>query len=105
MRLARSLRFAVRQWSRAAELRIRQLAVESPAETGDLAMDLSRECEREVEGRWLAPVPQLPGVLVYASTEKEAMVKAEVQALRVVAEQVAHGVARPQPVRWPGPAA
>ena len=51
-------------------------------------MELSLECEREEDGRWLAEVPQLPGVLVYGATENEAMAKAEVLALRVVAEQI-----------------
>lgn len=58
-------------------------------------MELSLECEREEDGRWLAEVPQLPGVLVYGATENEAMAKAEVLALRVVAEQIEQGEARP----------
>ena len=68
-------------------------------------MELSLECEREEDGRWLAEVPQLPGVLVYAATENEAMAKAEVLALRVLAEQIEKGEARPQPIRFVVPAA
>ena len=68
-------------------------------------MELSLECEREKDGRWLAEVPQLPGVLVYAATENEAMAKAEVLALRVLAEQIEQGEARPQPIRFVVPAA
>jgi predicted RNase H-like HicB family nuclease len=52
------------------------------------------DCEREEDGRWLAEVPQLPGVLAYAATAEEAMGKAEVLALRVIAEQLEHGEAR-----------
>ena len=49
-------------------------------------MNIEIECEREDDGRWLAEVPQLPGVLAYGSTRDEAMAKAQVLALRVLAE-------------------
>ena len=39
------------------------------------------EHEREEDGRWLAEVPELPGVLAYGATADEAMAKAEVLAL------------------------
>lgn len=68
-------------------------------------MEMRLECEREEDGRWLAEVPQLPGVWVYAATEKEATAKAEVLALRVLAEQIEQGEARPQPFRLVMPAA
>jgi predicted RNase H-like HicB family nuclease len=54
------------------------------------------ECEREDDGRWLAEVPQLPGVLAYGTTRDEAMAKAQVLALRVIAERLEHGETRPQ---------
>jgi predicted RNase H-like HicB family nuclease len=54
------------------------------------------ECEREDDGRWLAEVPQLPGVLAYGATRDEAMAKAQVLALRVIAERLEHGETRPQ---------
>ncbi len=53
------------------------------------------DCEREVDGRWLAEVPELPGVLAYGATAEEAMSRAQVLALRVVAERLEHGEARP----------
>lgn len=68
-------------------------------------MDLTLECEREIDGRWLAEVPQLPGVLSYGNTADEAMVRAEVLALRVLAERIEEGEARPQPIRFAVPAA
>ena len=68
-------------------------------------MELNLECEREEDGRWLAEVPELPGVLVYGSTADEAMAKAEVLALRVLAEQIEQGEARPQPILFVVPAA
>ena len=50
-------------------------------------MDLSIETELEEDGRWIAEVPQLPGVLAYGTTAEEAAAKAEVLALRVL-EQI-----------------
>jgi predicted RNase H-like HicB family nuclease len=61
-------------------------------------MDLRLEIEQESEGRWIAEVPQLPGVMAYGATADEAMSKTEVLALRVLAEQLEHGKAKPQPV-------
>lgn len=58
-------------------------------------MNLTLETEQETDGRWIAEVPQLPGVLAYGETRDEAMAKAEVLALRVLAEQLEHGEARP----------
>jgi predicted RNase H-like HicB family nuclease len=58
-------------------------------------MNLSIECEREEDGRWLAEVPELPGVLSYGVSADEAMAKAQVLALRVLAEQLEHGESRP----------
>lgn len=58
-------------------------------------MKLRIECEREEDGRWLAEVPELPGVMAYGSTPQEAQAKAEVLALRVLAERIEHGEARP----------
>lgn len=57
-------------------------------------MNFNLECEREADGRWLAEVLELPGVLTYGSSSDEAMAKAEVLALRVLAEKLEHGEAR-----------
>jgi predicted RNase H-like HicB family nuclease len=54
-------------------------------------MHLSIEIEREDDGRLIAEIPQLPGVLAYGSTEKEAAAKARTLALRVLAERLEHG--------------
>ncbi len=61
-------------------------------------MKLSIECERETDDRWLAEVPELPGVLVYGTNANEAMAKAEVLALRVLAERIEAGESRPEPI-------
>lgn len=58
-------------------------------------MNFTLECEPEADGRWLAEVLELPGALAYGSTMDEAMAKAEVLALRVLAERLEHGEVRP----------
>jgi len=68
-------------------------------------MNFTLECEREDDGRWLAEVSQLPGVLAYGSSANEAMAKAEVLALRVLAERLEHGEAKPQEINISVPAA
>lgn len=50
--------------------------------------------EQEDDGRWLAEVPELPGVLAYGTNAQEAMSKAEALALRVIAERLEHGESR-----------
>jgi predicted RNase H-like HicB family nuclease len=57
------------------------------------------EVDREEDGRWIAEVPALPGVLVYGSTETEARIKAEALAFRVIADRLEHGEAVPAEVR------
>ena len=61
-------------------------------------MNFTIEHEREDDGRWLAEVPELPGVLAYGATADEAMAKAEVLALRVLAERLENDEAGPQPI-------
>jgi len=68
-------------------------------------MNFTLECEREDDGRWLAEVPQLPGVLAYGASENEAMAKAEALALRVMAERHEHAEAKPMEIRLSLPAA
>lgn len=58
-------------------------------------MKFSIECEREEDGRWLAEVPELPGVMAYGASPEEAQGRAQVLALRVLAERLEHGEARP----------
>ena len=49
------------------------------------------EFDREEDGRWIAEVRELPGVLAYGASQLEAQVKVKALALRVVAEQLEHG--------------
>jgi predicted RNase H-like HicB family nuclease len=54
------------------------------------------EIERETDGRGIAEVPELPGVLAYGSSEAEAQAKVQALALRVVADRLEHGEAGPE---------
>ena len=58
-------------------------------------MNVTVECEQEVDGRWIAEVRELPGVLAYGSSSADAMAKAEVLALRVIADQLENGESQP----------
>jgi predicted RNase H-like HicB family nuclease len=49
------------------------------------------EVEREVDGRWIADVTDLPGVMAYAPTRADAIAKARALALRVLADRLEHG--------------
>ncbi len=57
-------------------------------------MNLTFETELEEDGRWLAEVSEIPGVIAYGATQMEAMAKAEALAFRALAEQLEHGEAR-----------
>ena len=56
----------------------------------------SVEVEQEADGRWIAQVPELPGVMVYAPSRPEAVRKAQALSLRVLAERLEHGESLPQ---------
>ena len=46
------------------------------------------EIERERDGRWIAEIPSLPGVMAYGRSRKEAVAAVEALALRVVADRL-----------------
>lgn len=54
------------------------------------------ETELEEDGRWIAEVPDLPGVLVYGQTREEAIARVQALALRVIADRLDHGEAIPE---------
>lgn len=68
-------------------------------------MNYSLEIEQEADGRWLAEVPELPGVLAYGVSSEEAMAKAAALAFRVLAEQLEHGEVHARDIRFSLPAA
>jgi len=56
-------------------------------------MTFKVELEREEDGRWIAEIPDLPGVLAYGNSADEARSKAQALALRVLADRIEHGEA------------
>lgn len=54
------------------------------------------ETEREEDGRWIAQVPDLPGVMVYGQPREEAIRRVVALALRVIADRLDHGEAIPK---------
>ena len=59
-------------------------------------MTFTVEYEREDDGRWLAEVIELPGVLAYGQTSDEAIAKAQALALRVLADRLENGESAPE---------
>ena len=51
-------------------------------------MTFTIELEREEDGRWVAEVPALPGVMCYGQDRDEAVAKAQALALRVIADRL-----------------
>ena len=60
-----------------------------------MALHLTIETEREDDGRWVAEVTGLAGVLAYGQTRDEAVARVEALALRVLADRLEHGEAGP----------
>ncbi len=54
------------------------------------------EIEKEEDGRWIAEVFDLPGVLAYGKTREDAIAKVEALALRVIADRIDHGETIPE---------
>ncbi len=53
-------------------------------------MNFSIELEQEEDGRWIAEVCDLPGVLAYGQTREEALARVQALALRVLADRLEH---------------
>ena len=51
-------------------------------------MDFILEFEQETDGRWIAEIPQLPGVMAYGATRMQAGEKAKALALRALADKI-----------------
>ena len=66
----------------------------------EVSMNFTLECEQEEDGRWIGAVPELPGVLVYGSSSADAMAKAEVLALRVIADRLENGESEPVSIQF-----
>ncbi len=59
-------------------------------------MILTIETEQEEDGRWIAEVMEIPGVLVYGQTRQEAIAKVKALTLRVLADRLEHGEPIPE---------
>lgn len=57
-----------------------------------MSFTFSIETEQETDGRWIAEIPTLPGVMVYGNSKPEAVRSVQALALHVLAERVSHGV-------------
>ncbi len=57
---------------------------------------LTIELEQETDGRWIAEVSELPGVLAYGQTRQEAIDRIQALSLRVLADRLEHGEPVPQ---------
>ena len=55
------------------------------------SMSIAIELEREDDGRWLAEVPALPGVMAYGASKDEALRAVQTLALRVIADRLEQG--------------
>ena len=58
-------------------------------------MTLLVEMEQESDGRWIAEIPELPGVMAYGTSADDARAKVQALALRVLADRLEHGEASP----------
>jgi predicted RNase H-like HicB family nuclease len=61
-------------------------------------MELRVELEREEDGRWIAEIPSMPGVMVYGDTRDDALRAVEALALRVLADRLESGEIDSEPV-------
>jgi len=65
------------------------------SEKGRIKMKFTVEYEQEEDGRWLAEVKELPGVLTYGKDPDEAASRAQALALRVIADRLENGESTP----------
>lgn len=63
---------------------------------GDGSMGLTVNLELEEDGRWIAEVPDLPGVMVYGQSPDDAISKVKALSLRVLADRIEHGETVPE---------
>jgi predicted RNase H-like HicB family nuclease len=63
-------------------------------------MDFEIIFDREEDGRWIAEIESLPGVLAYGASKAEAQSKVEALALRVIADRIEVDQSAPNQVRF-----
>lgn len=70
------------------------------AHKGEAYMNFRIEFEREEDGRWIAEIPELPGVMCYGATKEEAEIQVKALALQVIAEQMKETMTAPESIRF-----
>lgn len=60
-----------------------------------MAVNLRIETEQEGDGRWIAEIPELPGVMVYGASRDEAVSRVKALALRALADRLENGESIP----------
>lgn len=58
------------------------------------------EFEQEIDGRWLAEIPELPGVMAYGQTKRDAEIEVTAIALRVIADRTVQVRKPPKSIRF-----
>lgn len=71
----------------------------NPSESGIALMKLIIVTEQEEDGRWIAEIEQLPGVMQYGRSREEAIARVEALALRVVADRIEQGERPVEPIQ------
>ena len=61
-------------------------------------MNFTIETEKEVDGRWIAEILELPGAMKYGSSREKAIAQVEAFALRVMADRIEHGEQPASPI-------
>ena len=70
----------------------------SPRSVKSQDMRFHIETERETDGRWIAEIADIPGVLAYGRTENQAKANAYALALRVIADRVEKSATVPESI-------
>ena len=62
-------------------------------------MQYTVETEQESDGRWIAEIVEMPGLMKYGRSREEAISQAEALALRVIAERLENGEHLVEPIQ------
>jgi predicted RNase H-like HicB family nuclease len=71
-----------------------------PTREADTILEFHIDIDREEDGRWIAEIIDLPGVLAYGSTKSEAIAAAEALALRVIADKIEQEKSSPMSITF-----
>lgn len=81
-----------------AEVEPRALQAATRCDKSGGIIKLTVETEQETDGRWIAEIAELPGVMKYGGNRDEAVAQAEALALRVIADRIEHGEYPVEPI-------